>query len=319
MSFRIVYMGTPEFAVPPLERLAASGYDVVAVVSQPDRPAGRRMTVEPNPVHRTADRLGIPILQPDKIRTDAFYDWLSSMAPDILVTAAYGRILPERILNVPKLGCLNIHASLLPLYRGASPINNCIIQGETQTGITIMLTDVGMDTGDILSQGTMDIPPDMDAGTLSGLLSMQGAGMIVEAIDDWTSGRIHPQPQDHSRATYTKPMSRDDGRIDWSLPAGDIHNLVRGTTPWPGAFTRLLGKRLKIHMTQVSGCDKDPEPQPDGPLPGTILSTCPDCIRVACGGGTCIEIISLQAEACRRLDARECFHNFRPGTILGGE
>ena len=315
MNLKIVYMGTPEFAVPPLERLAGSDHDVVAVVSQPDRPSGRRMRIERTPVRQAAERLGIPVLQPEKVRTEEFAQWLRDQNPDVLITAAYGRILPGTVLKIPRLGCLNIHASLLPYYRGASPINGCVIHGETKTGITIMRMDEGMDTGDILAQQEMEIPADMDAGDLSRRLSQLASVMIVPVMEGWTAGAIAALPQDHSLATYTKPMNRDDGKIDWGKTASEIHNLVRGTTPWPGAYSILNGKRVKIHQTVVSDCDSagsDESPV----LPGTIVSTCPSCIRVACGGGTCLELISIQAEACRRLDAKECFHNFHPGAIF---
>ncbi len=316
MSLRIIYMGTPDFAVPPLEALAASGHSVVAVVSQPDRPAGRKRTIDPTPVRKAAERLGLRTAQPEKIRTAEYLAWLADLKPDLYVTAAYGRILTPAILGIPAQGCINIHASLLPKYRGASPINAAIIHGETVTGITMMLTDEGMDTGDILTQDTMEIPDDADAGEMSRRLSLLAADRIVPVVEAWTSGSVTPIPQNHNEATNTRPMTRDDGRIDWSRPALEVHNLVRGTTPWPGSYTLLGGKRVKIHRTQVSSCPAEPAGT-DGIRPGTVVSTCPDCIRVACGAGTCIELLSLQAEACRRLDARECFHNFRPGTVFG--
>ena len=318
MKLKIVYMGTPDFAVPPLERLAEAGFDVVAVVSQPDRPSGRRMRIDRTPVRQAADKLFIPVLQPEKVRTEEFAQWLEALQPDIIVTAAYGRILPANILKIPKLGCLNIHASLLPYYRGASPINASVIHGETKTGITIMLMDEGMDTGDILVQQETEITEAMDAGELSRRLSQLAADMIVPVIDGWLSGEIVAVPQNHSLATYTKPMNRDDGKIDWSKSAQEIHNLVRGTTPWPGAYSILNGKRVKIHQTLVSACDLT-VPIENAGVPGTITSTCPSCIRVTCGERSCLELISIQAEACRRLDASECFHNFRPGAIFTEE
>lgn len=318
MSLRIVYMGTPEFAVFPLERLASSSHEVVAAVSQPDRPSGRSMRIQHTPVRRTAEQLGLAVCQPEKIRTEAFAEWLTAQKADLIVTAAYGRILPANLLEIPRLGCLNIHASLLPAYRGASPVNSCIIQGATETGITFMKMDEGMDTGDILVQIPIRLPEDMDAGTLSGILSRLAADEILEVIDGWTAGRILPVPQAHDRATYTKPLKRDDGKVDWTCSAHIIHNLVRGTSPWPGAFTLLNGKRVKIHIAQVSACGAEESDVAAFP-PGTVISACPECIRVACGEGTCLEILSLQAEACRRLEARECFHNFRTGTVFGKE
>ncbi len=314
MNLRIVFMGTPVFAVPPLEALAASSHTIAAVISQPDRPRGRRMKVTPTPVHAAADRLGLPLYQPDKIRTAAYLDWLSALQPDLFVTVAYGRILTPEILSIPKYGCLNIHASLLPKHRGASPIHASVIQGDTQTGITVMLTAEGMDTGDILYQEAIDIPFDMDAGTLSERLSHLGAARIVSVLESWAGGAIQQQPQDASAATYTKPLTREDGRINWQHSATQIHNLVRGTTPWPGAFTQLDGKRVKIHSARVA-TEKWPTTGPS--QPGMVVHTCPTCIRVACGDGSVLEILSLQAEACRRLSAKECFHNFHVGTVFG--
>ena len=318
MSLRIVFMGTPAFAVPPLEALASSEHDIVAVVSQPDRPSGRKMKVTPTPVHSAAERLGLPHHQPEKIRTEAYLEWLSGLHPDLYVTAAYGRILTPQILSIPKYGCLNIHASLLPKHRGASPVNASIIQGDTRTGITLMLTEEGMDTGDILYQESIPIPEDMDAGQLSDQLSLLGARRIVPVIDAWVSGTLHPVPQDHSLATNTQPMNRTGGKIDWTLAATDIHNLVRGTTPWPGAFTWMDGKRVKIHHSRVAH-DLSNQTAVSGVRPGTVLDTCPACIRVACGHDSVLEILNLQAEACKRLDARECFHNFHPGAVFGEE
>lgn len=272
------------------------------------------MKVTPTPVHETAERLGLPLYQPEKIRTEAYTTWLAALQPDLFITAAYGRILTPEILAIPKYGCLNIHASLLPKHRGASPVHASVMQGDTQTGITIMLTDVGMDTGDILYQETVAIPPEVDAGALSEQLSRLGAARIVPVVDDWVAGAIQAQAQNEEAATYTRPMTREDGRIDWLDPAAQIHNLVRGTSPWPGAFTKMAGKRVKIHATRVA---VDPEPPAVAPQPGMVVHTCPTCIRVACGDGSMLEVLSLQAEACKRLSAKECFHNFHVGAVFG--
>jgi methionyl-tRNA formyltransferase len=276
VSLRIVFMGTPAFAVPPLEALASSGHTIAAVVSQPDRPSGRKMKVTPTPVHSAADRLGLPHYQPEKIRTEAYLEWLSGLQPDLFVTAAYGRILTPQILSIPRYGCLNIHASLLPKHRGASPVNASIIQGDRSTGITFMLTEEGMDTGDILYQESIAIPEDMDAGALSDRLSLLGASRVVSVIDAWVAGTLRPVPQDHSQATSTKPMKRDDGKIDWSMSATEIHNLVRGTlpgrAPLPG-WTQ-TGKNPSIQSRRRCRNPADMT----GVLPGTILDTCPACI-----------------------------------------
>ena len=271
-------MGTPDFAVPPLRRLIELGYDVAGVVCQPDRPGGRHLNLVAAPVKQLASQYGIKVLQPEKVRTPEFEAELRDLQPDLVVTAAYGRILPPAILAVPPNGCLNVHASLLPAYRGAAPIQWCLVRGETVTGITIMLMDEGMDTGPILAQKAIAIPPDMDAGQLSDQLSDLGAEMLPDVIDQWLSGRIKPTPQDAS-AAFTIPMlTRESGAIDWTQPAGAIHNLVRGLYPWPGAYTWCGEKRLKIHRARVSP-DPDVQNRRKGWLRGA--SACAAAMRSA--------------------------------------
>jgi methionyl-tRNA formyltransferase len=310
MNFRIVFMGTPSFAVPSLEALVGAGCDVVAVVTQPDRPAGRHLTPTPPPVKLSAESYGIPVLQPEKVRTPEFEAALRACAPDLLVTAAYGRILPAGVLAVPRIAPLNVHASLLPAYRGASPIQRCLIDGATKTGVTILRMDEGMDTGDVLLQKTFPVSDDIDAEELSEHLARLGAATLVEALDRIASGAATFTKQDESLATVVRPLDREDGRIDWTETARRIHDRVRGTRPWPGAFTTLDGARVKIHRTRI----------PAGALgsgaPGALLGLTPEGLAVACGGGA-IEILALQPESGRRMPAREFGHNLMPGTRFG--
>lgn len=317
MKPRILFMGTPEFAVLPLQRLLDEQYPLAGVVCQPDRPQGRHMTMLPPPVKQLAAAHGLPVLQPEKVRTPDFEAAIRALQPDLIVTAAYGRILPPNILAVPPLGCLNIHASLLPAYRGAAPIQWCLIRGETESGVTLMMMDEGMDTGDILVQRKISIPDDMDYGKLSEQLSALGADMLPAAIQGLLDGSLRPQPQDHTRATTISVMTREIGQIDWTADARTIHNLVRGTSPWPGAYTWCGGRRLKIHRTRVC---TDPETlsAAHGLASGTICLCGGEAISVACGMGV-LDLLEVQSESGKRLHCRDCAHNYRLGQKMGGE
>lgn len=317
MKPAILYMGTPEFAVLPLQKLLDEGYPVVGVVCQPDRPQGRHLKLVPPPVKQLALARDLPVLQPDKVRTPQFEAEVRALQPDLIVTAAYGRLLPASILGIPPLGCLNIHASLLPAYRGAAPIQWSIIRGERETGVTIMLMDEGMDTGDILLQRSVPIPDDIDAGQLSEILARLGAEMLPDAITGWLDGSLRPSPQDHGRATTISMMTRDTGLIDWNASSRDIHNLVRGTSPWPGAITWCGDRRLKIHKASVCS---DPAilSFAGGQLPGTICQCSRWAISVVCGAGV-LDLLEIQSESGKRLHCRDCAHNYRLGQQMGGE
>lgn len=317
MKPRLVYMGTPDFAVPPLEALLARGDNVVAVVCQPDRPQGRHMALAAPPVKQRAVKAGIPVLQPEKLRDGTFEMALRAFSPDLVVTAAYGRILPPAILAVPAHGCLNIHASLLPAYRGAAPIQWSIVRGEKKTGVTIMLMDEGMDTGPILAQEAVPIPPDMNAGELSDQLSALGARMITEVIDSYLAGHITPRPQDPALAFAIPMLTREHGQIDWTRPARDVHNQIRGLYPWPGAYTVCQGKRLKIHRSALNE-DADVVAAASGLAPGTICLCSPRAISVACGSGV-LDILEIQTESGKRMHCRDCAHNYRFGQTMGGQ
>lgn len=246
MTTHIVFMGTPDFAVPSLAALLRDGYQVVGVVTQPDRPAGRGRQLAPSPVKRFAEEHGLTVLQPTTLRQPEPVAELQALAPDLIVVAAYGLILPQAVLDVPPHGCLNVHGSLLPRYRGAAPIPAAILAGDQETGVTIMLMDAGMDTGPILSQAVCPIEPDDTTSTLTTKLAELGAALLSQTLPRWLAGEIEPQPQDEERATYAPMMRKADGQIDWALPAEQIARRVRAYQPWPGAVTFWEGQPLKL-------------------------------------------------------------------------
>lgn len=302
-------MGTPEFAVPSLKALIESGDEVVAVVTQPDKPKGRGLEITPPPVKILAQKYGIPVLQPQKIKTEEFLKQLEELRPDIICVVAYGKILPKGILELPRYGCINVHASLLPKYRGAAPINWAIIRGEKVTGITTMKMDEGMDTGDILLQREVPIEDEDTAETLSHKLSLTGAEVLIETLNLLKEGRLKPIPQNHSQATYAPMLKKEDGEIDWGKTAEEIKNLVRGTLPWPGAYTFLDNKILKVYKVRVvEGQGK----------PGEVIKSDKETLRVATGENA-LDILELQIEGGKRLDTATFLRGrkIREGTILG--
>jgi len=246
MSKRIIFMGTPEFAVPSLEALIHSTYQVVAVYTQPDRKTGRGQLVMPSPVKQLALSRGLKVVQPQSLKASGTVEKLASFAPDLIVVAAFGQLLPSEVLALPKFGCINVHPSLLPRHRGASPIATAILQGDEITGVTIMLLDAGMDTGPILSQREMPISADDTAGSLAIKLAQTGARLLAETLPLWIGGQIKPQPQEESRASYSKVINKSDGEMDWQLPALELWRRVRAFDPWPGCYARWRGKRLKL-------------------------------------------------------------------------
>jgi len=302
-------MGTPEFAVPSLKALIESEEEVIAVACQPDKPKGRGLEVSSPPTKILAERHGIPVLQPQKIRTEEFFNKLKSLNPDLICVVAYGKILPKNILDLPPYGCINVHASLLPKYRGAAPINWAIIRGERVTGITTMKMDEGMDTGDMLLKRKMPIDDEDTGETLSEKLSDMGAGVLIETINLLKEGKLNPIPQDHSQATYAPILKKEDGRIDWRKSAEEIRNLIRGVLPWPGAYTTLEGKLLKIYKARVTeGSGR----------PGEVIKSDSEALRVATGIGA-IDILEIQIEGGKRLKT-EAFlrgRRIKEGTLLG--
>ena len=302
-------MGTPEFAVPSLQVLIDSDDDVVAVICQPDKPRGRGRKLASPPVKELAERYGIVVLQPNKIRTPEFMDDLKALDPHLICVTAYGKILPPDVLNLPRHGCINVHASLLPAYRGAAPINRAIVRGETVSGVTTMQMDEGMDTGDMLLWREVPIESGDTGETLAGKLSHLGAELLIETIEKLKSGNLSSVKQDETLATYAPLIKKEDGRIDWSKSAEDIRNLVRGMTPWPGAFTDLDGKRLKIYRVTVTG---------GAGRPGEVIKSDPGVLRVATGGGS-LDIEELQIEGGKRLEVKQFLAGrmIRAGEIIG--
>jgi len=308
-GLRVVFMGTPDFARPTLQRLIDRGEEILAVVTQPDRPKGRGQKFLPPPVKELAERHGLPVLQPLKVRAAEFIDIMREMKPDLIVVVAFGQILPKALLEIPKYGCINVHASLLPRYRGAAPINYCIINGETETGVTTMLMDVGLDTGDMLVKKVTTIDSEEDTQSLHDRLSVLGADSLDETLDLLCTGNLAPEKQDDSLSCYAPMLKKENGLIDWGRDPQIIKNLVRGMTPWPGAFTYLDEKLLKIYRLRTGNGTGSP---------GTVLAVRKDGIEVACAGGSVI-LEELQLEGKKRLPVREFLAGCRidPGTILG--
>ena len=310
---RVVFLGTPAFAVPTLERLLASAHEVAAVVTQPDRPRGRGQRVSESPVKQLAAARGLPVLQPERMKDPAFVEALAALAPDLGVVAAYGKMLPDRLLALPRLGMINVHASLLPAYRGAAPIHRAVMAGETETGITIIRLVREMDAGPMLRRAALPIDADDDAETLERALAALGAVTLLQAVDDLESGRAAEEEQDHARATFAPRLTRADGAIDWSRTAGQVHDQVRGLHPWPRAFSHLGGARYLIHRTAVV------EPPGEAPAaPGQVLEAAGDRLVVAAGSGTAVAILEIQPEGRRALPARAFLagHAIAPGTAF---
>jgi methionyl-tRNA formyltransferase len=306
---RIIFMGTPQFAVPTLQMLLDRREEVVAVVTQPDRPKGRGQQTQPPPVKELAVSHGIPVIQPLKVRAPEVIDEIRSYAPDLIVVIAFGQILPKALLEIPRHGCINVHASLLPRYRGAAPLNWCIINGEKETGITTMMMDVGLDTGDMLLKRATPIDPDEDASSLHDRLSLLGAETMAATLDLLARGELVPEKQDDSLSCYAPMLKKELGEIDWQLEPTAIKNLVRGVTPWPGAYTRLDNKTLKIFRTRTA----------DGSgVPGTVLQAGKNGLEVACSGGSLV-IEELQLEGKKRMLAADFLAGYKiaVGTELG--
>ncbi len=298
---RLVYMGTPQFAVEPLRALAAAGHDFAGVVTRTDKPAGRGRTLAAPPVKLAAQELGIAVVQPKRVRDPEFIGILRKMGPEAIIVAAYGQILPKEILTLPKFGCINIHASLLPAYRGAAPINWAIIRGERETGITIMLMDEGMDTGAILMQESIPIGPDDTAGALTEKLAPLGAKLITSAIPLLASGKLAPVAQDGTKATMAPLLKKGDGLIDWDLSAVDLHNRIRGLSPWPGAYCYLDKKLVKLVATTVLEGSGEP---------GMLYEKNSNTLEAGTGSGL-LRILSIQPEGRKPMTAGEFMRGHR--------
>ena len=306
-DLRIIFMGTPEFASVCMESLVKSGYNVVLAVCQPDKPVGRKHILTPPPVKVKAAELSIECYQPSTLRTEEAYEVLKAVGSDLIVTAAYGKILPQNVLDIPKYGCLNCHGSLLPARRGSAPVQRAILEGDKVTGVTIMKMDAGMDTGDILKTVEVPIDPDIHTDELMMELAHKGAELLISMLDDYVAGRITPVPQDESKATLCPPIAPEEGHFEWSDKAEDIHNRVRALSSWPGASTVCGGKKLKIYDSNVV----PDEGYVEGPA-GTVVAARKSDLIVRCGEG-CLKINSLQAEGGKRLAAADCAHNYKVG------
>jgi methionyl-tRNA formyltransferase len=287
--------------VPPLQALVKAGHEIAGVVTRVDKPAGRGRAMAEPAVKVIARDLGLTVFQPKRVREPEFVETLRKIGPDAIVVAAYGQILPKEILTLPKYGCVNIHASLLPLYRGAAPINWAIIRGEPETGITIMQMDEGMDTGAILVQEGIPIGPKDTAGTLAEKLSVLGAKMIASALPHIETGKLKPVQQDHSKATLAPLLKKEEGLIDWKLTAAEIHNRVRGLSPWPGAYTFLGGKLVKLIETEVAAGSGEP---------GVIYQSTKAALDVGTGGGL-LRILRIQPEGKKIMTAAEFLRGHR--------
>lgn len=297
---KIVFMGTPDFAVPSLEALAAdSRFDVAAVYTQPDKPVGRKRILTPPDVKVCAQKLGLPVFQPETLRSESAAVELAAIQPDVIVVIAYGKILPKSILDIPKYGCVNIHGSLLPKLRGAAPIQRAVIEGEKITGVTAMKMDVGLDTGDMIDTRTVDILPNETAGELFDRLSDAAPELLISTLLSLENGTATFEKQNDSKSTYAKPLAKEEAKIDWNLSAGAVHNMVRGMNPWPVAFTDFKGKKLKIYATKLMEMSGKP---------GEIVSLTPPI--VSCGEGA-LELVSVQLEGKKQMSAEDFFRGQR--------
>jgi len=296
MTERIIFMGTPDFAVPSLQRLHEM-YRVVAVVTQPDRPRGRGRKPEASPVKRAAEVAGLPVFQPPSLKDPQAVAFLRDLRPDVIVVAAFGQILRPDVLNLPRRGCINVHASLLPRWRGAAPVAAAIRAGDAETGVTLMLMDEGLDTGPILRARAIPIAPHHTRQSLTEALAHLGADLLADTLPDWLAGNITPRPQDDSRATLAPRIKKEEGRINWQQSAAEIERHVRAFYPWPGTFTHWRGRLLKIHSVEVAAGDGAARP------PGCVFRLGDD-IAVAAGEG-CVLLRQVQPAGKRRMTAAD--------------
>jgi methionyl-tRNA formyltransferase len=332
---RVLFMGTPDFAVPSLSALIDAGYRVVGVVTQPDRPKGRKRVLTPPPVKVEAERAGIPVLQPEKLRRPEAVAAVLGFQPDLIVTAAYGQILPKAVLDAPRYGCINVHASLLPKYRGGAPVHYAVMNGETKTGVTLMYMDEGLDTGDMISKVEVPILETDTAGTMFGKLAEAGAQLLIETLPKLLAGEVRAEPQNAAEATYARNLTREDERIDWRRTSREIFNHVRGLNPWPVAYTTWNGEVLKVWeaappqaaeagaapaaVAAASGGADEPG-ETVAAVPGTVLALGERGITVRTGDGA-IVLTVVQPAGKKAMPAGELVKGGRMtvGTRLGGD
>jgi len=299
---RVVFLGTPEFAVPSLDALGTAGYDLIAVFTQPDRPKGRGSQIAESPVKKAATAMGLPVLQPERIRRPDQVEQLRSLAPDLMVVVGYGQIIPQGIIDIPRHGILNVHASLLPRHRGAAPIQWAIANGERTTGVTIMQIDAGLDTGDMLMRQELDILPDETALELSGRLAPLGAELLIEAIRNIERGESHREKQDDAHATLARILKKEDGLIDWNCPAKQIYDRLRGFTPWPGAYTSFRGQQLSIVRARPSEGASEPV---------GVMVTEKRRLLVGCGESTLLELMEVQLAGKRPMSSDAFLNGYK--------
>lgn len=312
---KIVFMGTPDFAVNTLEALIEAGHEIALVVTQPDKAKGRSGKPVYSPVKETAIAHGLIVAQPEKVKEPDFVDRLQSIAPDVIVVVAFGQILPENILNIPGYGCVNVHASLLPAYRGAAPIQWAVIDGLTTTGVTTMYMDKGLDTGDIIEQKSIELAPDETGGSLFDKLAVLGGEIIVDTLIKLENGTAKRTKQDDSKANYARMLSKDMGLLDFSKNAHELERLIRGLNPWPSAYTKLNGKFLKIYDAQVIA-EEDVTGDYEGEA-GTIIAVDKKSFTIRCGIGA-LRVMALQLEGKKRMDTAAFLlgYNISAGMIL---
>jgi methionyl-tRNA formyltransferase len=304
---RLVFLGTPAFAVPTLDRIVEAGHQVLAVVTQPDRPRGRGQHPSPPPVKEAAARLGLPVRQPERVKLPESVEFLRALGAEAMVVVGYGQIIPQTVIDLAPLGIINVHASLLPKYRGAGPIQWAILNGETRTGVTTMRIDAGLDTGDMLLKRWTEIGPEENAVELGARLAAMGADLLVETLAGLAAGTLVPEKQDSSQATYARLLKKEDGLLDWSLPAPAIHNRVRGLQPWPGAYTTFRGQTLHIWESRVAKervhtSVDTADTSVCATAPGRIVAVKP--MIVSCGSGA-LELLEVQLEGRKRISGAD--------------
>lgn len=308
---RIVFAGTPDFAAVALRSLIARGHFIIGVYTQPDRPSGRGRKLIPSPVKQVALETGLSVYQPESLKPDSAQSELAELAPDVMVVAAYGLILPPAVLSIPTHGCLNIHASLLPRWRGAAPIQRAIAAGDADTGITIMQMAAGLDTGDMLLKRATAIDSHDTGGSLHHRLADLGGDAIIDALDQLTTGSLTPEPQDDAQACYAHKLSKAEGHVDWRWPASEIERLIRAFNPWPGTYTDLGDQRIRLHEARVI--------KGTGGEPGTVLERHREGIDIACGQGTVLRLDRLQLPGSRPQSASDLINGGKPLLVPGQE
>ena len=308
---KILFMGSGRFALPSLEALLASGHSLIALICQPDKPAGRGHSLTPPPTKRLAAERGIPVHQPAKVRSPEAVELVRRVAPELVVVVAYGQIIPRSILEIPPKGIINVHGSLLPAYRGAAPVQWAIVRGESETGVTTMLMDEGMDTGPILLQRKEPIGPEDTGETLEERLARLGAGLLIETLDAWERGVLTPIPQDPSKSSLAPRIKKEDGLVDWNLAASEIERRVRGFIPWPVAHSEIQAQAVKIWKAEV-GSERPGRP-------GETLAVDREGVWVACGDGTTLHLLEVQPEGKRRITGSDFARGYRlhPGMRWG--